>query len=384
MSMKSGIPGACYPTGAGGCTRPGRPWRDRPQPRYRPAVFFEEIRRGGCCSYVLACADTCAGVVVDPELSQIDRTLALVAKAGIRIHYVIDTHTHADHFSASQELARRLGIPRVMHRASVAPNLDVRVDDGETLIAGRMRLRALATPGHTDDSISLVLPDRVLTGDTLLRGATGRTDLPTGNPEALYESLFGKLLQLDDALAVYPGHNYKDLPVTTIGDEKRTNPRLQKRDRAAFVEQMRALNLGMPDHLTEALRTNRTGGKTVAQLLDEAARRIAFLSMDELRERIEAGGKDVVVLDVRERDAYDAGHIPGALHVPRGQLELRIDQTLPDPTVRVVTCCEFGKISTLAADTLHSMGYVRAVALDGGMKGWREAGYPVEPTASRS
>ena len=345
-------------------------------------MIFEEIRTGGCCSYVIACGETCAGVVIDPELLQIDRTLALIGKAGVRVHYVIDTHTHADHFSASRELARRLGVPRVMHRASIAPDVDVRIDDGETLIAGRLRLRVISTPGHTDDSISLVVADRVLTGDTLLRGATGRTDLPTGDPEALHESLFAKLLQLDDGLAVYPGHNYKDAPVSTIGQEKATNPRLQKRDRAAFVEQIRALSLGMPDHLTEALRTNRTGGKTVVQLLDEAARRIAFVSMEELRDRVAAGVGELVVLDIRERDAYDAGHIPGARHVPRGQLELRIDQTLPDPTVRVVTCCEFGKISTLAADTLRTMGYVRAVALDGGMKSWREAGYPIETTAS--
>jgi len=347
-------------------------------------MIFEEVRAGGCCSYVVACGDTCAGVIVDPEISQLDRTLGLVSKLGIRVHYVVDTHTHADHFTASLELARRLGIPRVMYRASIAPDVDVRIDDGEMLIAGRLRIRAIHTPGHTEDSISLVLPDRVLTGDTLLRGATGRTDLPTGDPDALYDSLFGRLLRLDDGLAVYPGHNYKNVPVSTIGEEKANNPRLQKRDRAAFVEQMRALNIGMPDHLTEALRTNRTGGKTVAQLLEEAAQRIAFMSMEEVRERVSAGGNGLTVLDVRERDAYDAGHIPGALHVPRGQLEIRIDSVLPDPTVRVVTCCEFGKISTLAADTLRTMGFARAVALDGGMKAWREAGYPLEPTAPKS
>ena len=344
-------------------------------------MIFEEIRSGGCCSYVIACGETCAGVVIDPERSQIDRTLAFLGKAGVRVHYVVDTHTHADHFSASLELASRLRVPRVMHRSSVAPSVDVRIDDGETLIAGRMRIRVLATPGHTEDSVSLVLADRVFTGDTLLRGATGRTDLPTGDPERLHESLFERLLRLDDGLAVYPGHNYKDIPVSTIGYEKANNPRLQKRDRAEFVEQMRALNLGMPDHLTEALHTNRTGGKTVAQLLDEAASRITFMSLDELRDRVARGGDGIVVLDIRERDAFDAGHVPGARHVPRGQLELRIDQVLPDPTVRVVTCCEFGKISTLAADTLRTMGYVRAVALDGGMKSWRDAGYPLETTA---
>jgi rhodanese-related sulfurtransferase len=239
----------------------------------------------------------------------------------------------------------------------------------------------LYTPGHTDDSMSIVLPDRVLTGDALLRLCTGRTDLPTGDPSVLYDSLFGRLLRLDDATRVYPGHNYKDLPVTTIGQEKAENPRLQKRDRAAFVEQMRTLNLGMPDHLTEALRTNRTGGKPVSELLEEAASRIAFMSMDEVRDRIAAGGAGLVVLDVREQDQWAAGHIPGARHVPRGQLEIRIDQVLPDPTTLVLTCCEFGKISTLAAATLRTMGFVRAVALDGGIKAWREAGYPLEAAA---
>jgi glyoxylase-like metal-dependent hydrolase (beta-lactamase superfamily II)/rhodanese-related sulfurtransferase len=343
-------------------------------------MVFEEIRTGGCCSYLVACSETCAGVLVDPELSQSDRLLALLTKTGVRLRYVVDTHTHADHFSASRELGRRLGVPVVMHRASVAPHIDLRVDDGEMLIAGRLRMRILHTPGHTDDSISIVLPDRVMTGDALLRLATGRTDLPTGDPDALYTSLFEKLLQLDDGLVVYPGHNYKGTPPTTIGEEKRENPRLQKRERPAFVAQMQSLSLGMPDHLTEALRTNRTGGKTVAQLLDEAAAGITFMSMEEVLERATAAVGDLVVLDVREREAYNAGHVPGARLMPRGQLEIRVDQVLSDPTTPVVTYCEFGKISTLAAATLRTMGFTRAVALDGGMKAWREAGYPLEKT----
>jgi glyoxylase-like metal-dependent hydrolase (beta-lactamase superfamily II)/rhodanese-related sulfurtransferase len=347
-------------------------------------MIFEEVRAGGCLSYLVGCPETCSAVLIDPELSQVDRYLALAAKAGLRFHYVIDTHTHADHFSAARELSRRLEVPSVMQRASLAPYVDVRVDDGETIIAGRLRLRVVHTPGHTDDSICLVLHDRVLTGDTLLRGGTGRTDLPSGDPEALYESLFGKLFGLDDALAVHPAHDYKGTPVSTLGQEKAQNPRLQRRDRTAFVAQMRALNLEMPQHLTEALRTNRTGGKTVAQLLDEAASRISFMSMEEVRQRVAAGDRSLVILDVRERDAYDAGHVPGARHLPRGQLELRVDRDLPDPTTRILAYCEFGKISTLAAATLRAMGYTRAVALDGGFKAWREAGHPLERTSSGS
>src|SRR5437764_9948795 len=145
---------------------------------------------------------------------------------------------------------------------------------------------------------------------------------------------------------------------------------------------MRALSLQRPEDLTEALRTNGTGGKTVTQLLDEAASRISFMSMEEVRERLAAGDRDLVIVDVRERDAYDAGHVPGAHHLARGQLELRVDKELPDPTARILTYCEFGKISMLAASTLRTMGYTRALALDGGIKAWREGDYPIERTSA--
>jgi glyoxylase-like metal-dependent hydrolase (beta-lactamase superfamily II)/rhodanese-related sulfurtransferase len=340
-------------------------------------MIFEQIATGGCQSYLLGCSETCAGALIDPEVSQIDRCLALASRDALRIRFVIDTHTHADHFSASRQIADRLGAMRVMHIASPAPGVDMRVDDGESLAVGKLRLQVLHTPGHTADSICLVGDDRVFTGDTLLIGGTGRTDLPTGSPEALYDSLFGRLLKLDPTLKIYPAHEYKSRAHSTIGEEIANNPRLQQRDRAAFVQMMKSLDLSMPTHLTEALRTNMSGGKTVAQMLNEAAACVPFMSMAELRARVEAAPADLTVLDVRERDDYEAGHIPGARLLPRGQLELRVNSELPDPTARIVTCCEFGRISTLAAATLRSMGFLRAVALDGGMKSWVEAGYPM-------
>jgi glyoxylase-like metal-dependent hydrolase (beta-lactamase superfamily II)/rhodanese-related sulfurtransferase len=341
-------------------------------------VIFEQIATGGCQSYLVGCADTCAGVLIDPELSQVDRYVALAARDSLRIRYLIDTHTHADHFSGTRELARRLAIPVVMHRASPAPFVDLRLEDGEMLVVGKLRLRVLHTPGHTRDSMCLVAEDRVFTGDTLLIGAIGRTDLPSGDPEALHDSLFNKVLKLDPALEVYPAHDYKTQGHTTIAQELAANPRLQKRDRAEFVAMMRNLNLTMPTHLTEALRTNMSGGKTVAQLLAEAAATVPFMSLEELKARVDSRATDLVVLDVRERDAYEEGHIPSARLLPRGQLELRVNQDLPDPTLRILAYCEIGRISTLAAATLREMGYQRAVALDGGMKAWREAGFPVK------
>jgi glyoxylase-like metal-dependent hydrolase (beta-lactamase superfamily II)/rhodanese-related sulfurtransferase len=342
-------------------------------------MIFEQIATGGCQSYLVGCEESCVAVVIDPEVRSLDRYKALAARNGVQVRYVVDTHTHADHFSGTHELGRALDVPIVMHRDSPAPFADLRLQDGDMLVVGRLRLQALHTPGHTRDSMCLLTEDRVFTGDTLLIGGTGRTDLPSGDPSALYDSLFGKVLKLDPELKVFPAHDYKQLGSSTIAAEIAGNPRLQKHDRAAFVDMMRHLNLSMPTHLTEALRTNMTGGKSVAQILAQAAAKIPFISLTELAAHAERGDSDLVVLDVREKDAFAAGHVPGARHVPRGQLELRVDTELPDPTSRIVTVCEFGKISTLAAATLRDLGFMRTSALDGGMKAWRDKGLPLAP-----
>lgn len=341
-------------------------------------MVFEQVTTGGCQSYLLGCSDTCVAALIDPELSQIDHYLALASRDGLRIRYVIDTHTHADHFSATKEIAHRLKVPVVMHRASPAPFVDMRLGDGELVAIGKLRLHAMHTPGHTADSMCLHVEDRVFTGDTLLIGGTGRTDLPSGDAESLHDSLFNRLLQLDPALKVFPAHDYKGRSHSTIAEEIATNPRLAKRERVEFVAMMGGLNLTMPTHVTEALRTNMSGGRTVASLIAEASAVVPFMSLGELNARVEAAEDDLIVLDVRERDAYEAGHIDRARLLPRGQLELRVNQELPDPTRRILICCELGYISTLAAATLRTIGFGRAVALDGGMKAWREAGYRVK------
>lgn len=339
-------------------------------------MIFEHIRSGGCQSYLVGCEHSRAAFLVDPEISHVDEYVALAARDGLRIHYAIDTHTHADHFSATHSLGEKLQVPVVMHHASPAPYVDLKVDDREMLLVGNLRVEIFHTPGHTQDSMCLRVEDRLFTGDTLLIGATGRTDLPTGNPEALHDSLFNGILQLEPELKVFPAHDYKGRDHSTLGAEISNNPRLQKRDVGAFVEMMGGLNLSMPTHITEALRTNMSGGKSVAQLLAAAADSVPFMSIEELCRLVKNADQRLVVLDVRERDAYENCHIPGAKLLPRGQLELRVNDELPDPTRRILSYCEYGKISTLATATLREMGFKHAVALDGGMQAWREAGYP--------
>jgi glyoxylase-like metal-dependent hydrolase (beta-lactamase superfamily II)/rhodanese-related sulfurtransferase len=341
-------------------------------------MILETVEVGGCRSYVIGCPKTHVGAVIDPEISAIERYRGLASQHGLTLRFAIDTHTHADHFSAAREIGKALNAQVVMSHLSAAPFVDIRLDDGDLLLVGELRLQAIATPGHTADSTSFLTPGHVFTGDTLLIGGTGRTDLPTGDPDQLYDSLFNRLLKLDPATAIHPAHEYKGRTGSTIGEEIASNPRLQKTDRAEFVAMMRALNIQAPTHLTEALRVNMSGAKSVARLLSEASTGVPFMSMDELSRRLAARQNNLIALDVREKDAFDAGHLPGAMSLPRGQLELRVNEAFPDPTVRIVTICEFGKISTLAAATLRSLGFMHASALDGGMKAWRDAGLAVE------
>src|SRR6516162_10245292 len=131
-------------------------------------MIFEQLAVGGCQSYVIGCTETFAGAIIDPEIRLIDRYRAIAAREGLTIRHVIDTHTHADHFSAARALGETLKVPVVMHRESPAPFAELRLDDGNMLVIGNLRLKALHTPGHTRDSMCLVAADRVFTGDTLL------------------------------------------------------------------------------------------------------------------------------------------------------------------------------------------------------------------------
>lgn len=341
-------------------------------------MILEQVATGGCQSYLVGCPETRAAALIDPASGRVDHYHGLTARHGVRIRYLIDTHTHADHFSATLEMKQALGVPVVMHALAPAAHADMRVEHGQTLIVGGLRLLVLHTPGHTADSMCLAVAGHVFTGDTLLFGGTGRTDLPSGDPDALFDSLFDRLLRLDPATEIHPAHDYRGDQRSTIGAEIAGNPRLRHRDRGDFVAMMRDLNLQAPTHLTEALRTNMNGGVPVARLLAEATARVPFISLEALAMAIAARDNDLIVLDVREREPFASQHVPGAVHLPRGQLELRVNAVLPDPTRRIVTVCEHGKISTLAAATLRMLGFTRVMALDGGMQAWRDAGHPSE------
>jgi glyoxylase-like metal-dependent hydrolase (beta-lactamase superfamily II) len=218
--------------------------------------IFEQIRSAGCLSYLLGCAREKICVVIDPELDKADDYVGLAQFFQAKLLYAIDTHTHADHSSACKVMRERHGIQVVMHAETEAPYADLRVKDGDYIEFGQCSLQVIHTPGHTQDAMCLLFKDRIFTGDTLLIGGCGRTDLPGGNAEAQYHSLL-KLKALGGDLRVYPGHDYREA-VSTLGDEQQKNPRMQIASKEEFVHFMTSRKPPLPRKIQEALEWNRT------------------------------------------------------------------------------------------------------------------------------
>ena len=219
-------------------------------------LFFEQIRSGGCLSYFLSCKKEKVCLVIDPEIDKAEEYLRLAEELSSRFLYAIDTHTHADHSSACKILRDKVGGKVVMHRASEAPYVDLKVGEGDVIRCGGIALQVLYTPGHTEDSTCLLFGDRIFTGDTLLVGGCGRTDLPGGNAEKQYESL-QRLASLEDQVRVFPAHDYRPA-FSTLGDEKKNNPRMLVDSKEKFVHLMTSSKSPLPRKFHSAIEWNRS------------------------------------------------------------------------------------------------------------------------------
>jgi sulfur dioxygenase len=215
-------------------------------------------------SYLLAERRGGEALIIDPVLENTAQYVRLLEELDVKLVMAVDTHIHADHVTALGELRHRTGCASAMGEMTRAECVSVQFHEGDRLCVDNLHLDIVYTPGHTDDSYSFVLPDRVFTGDTLLIRGTGRTDFQNGDPAAQYDSLFGKLLVLPEDTLVYPAHDYNGMTVSTIGEEKRHNPRLQVADRQAYIELMNGLELDDPKLMDIAVPANRACGARVA------------------------------------------------------------------------------------------------------------------------
>lgn len=213
-------------------------------------------------TYLIADLSTFEAVLVDPVLEQVERDLKLIRELGLTLRYCLETHIHADHLTGTGKLRELTGCQGVVPENAQVDCADRFIGDGEVLKIGEVKIQAIATLGHTDSHMSYLVNDGcVLTGDSLLIRGCGRTDFQSGDAGTLYDHITQKLFTLPDATKVYPGHDYKGHTVSTIGEEKKLNPRFVGHDRASFIELMNNLNLPNPKKIAEAVPANQRCGE---------------------------------------------------------------------------------------------------------------------------
>jgi rhodanese-related sulfurtransferase len=298
-----------------------------------------------------------------------------VRELDLKLVKAVDTHLHADHITGLGALRDRTRCITVMGENSKADVVSMRLAEGDRLTIEGLSLDVLYTPGHTDDSYSFLMSDRVFTGDTLLIRGTGRTDFQNGDARAQYDSLFGKLLRLPDETLVFPAHDYKGDTVSTIGEERRHNPRLQVKSADEYAALMASLNLPNPKMMDVAVPSNMKVG--LAQ--QEIARRGWALNAAGAIALV--GRPEAVFIDLREKSEREKhGSISGALHAPYGDLQDNIrpggmlHALAEDSRKRIVFYCAFGERSAMAVQAAQDAGLSSATHVEGGIDAWKKAG----------
>jgi len=281
-------------------------------------VIFQQLfdQASSTFTYVLASRKGGEALIIDPVLEHVQEYLDFMERMELKLVKAADTHVHADHITGLGELRDKTRCITVMGEQSPVDVVSMRVREGDTIDIDGVSLSVLYTPGHTIDSYSFQMPGRIFTGDTLLIRGTGRTDFQSGDPRAQYDSLFNKLLRMPDATLVYPAHDYKGETVSTIGEERLRNPRLQVRSIEQYVELMNSLDLPNPKMMDVAVPANMAIGHRQIEALapDEA------LTVDQAAGRLKDPG--VVWIDLREdKEREKEGVIPGSVHAPYPHLE---------------------------------------------------------------
>ena len=347
-------------------------------------MYFKQLldERYGCASYVVASRQSHEAAIVDPSLD-VGPYEALLRERDFQLRYVIETHVHADHLSGARQLAAKYGASVCLYESARVAYPYRPLRDGEELALGQLRLRVWHTPGHRPELISLLIinpprspePSMVLTGDSLLVGDVGRPDFTGGDPTVQFESL-RRLLRLPDWVAVFPGHfegpcgkGMCGRPSTTIGFERRYNP-LAHLEREAFLATITSGVPARPLNMTAIEATNR-GMAQVSWAMLTSVPFIQEIDVDTL----ESLSAETMMLDVREPEEYEHGHVPGALNLPQADLASRLDELPRHRPLALI--CRSGARSLRAAQFLRQVGFEQVANVQGGTEAWRTAGKPL-------
>jgi sulfur dioxygenase len=331
-------------------------------------------------TYLLADPLSRAAILIDPVYEQAHRDLALLRELELDLKIVADTHAHADHVTAAWLLKQKTGCSIALAAAAGADNVDLPLQHGDHLRIPGITLEVRATPGHTSGCLTYVLSDYSMcfTGDTLLIRGCGRSDFQQGDAARLYHSITEQIFSLPDACIVYPAHDYNGRTESSVGEEKRHNPRAggdaNERD---FVQYMNAMQLPHPKKIDEALPANMRSGMPVDGVLpaepDWADLRLTYAGITEVEpEWVIQNQPSVTILDVREADEIDqtlAG-LSNAISIPLSELRERVSELPTDKPI--VTLCRSGKRSSLALGILTAAGHHRVANIHGGVLRWHK------------
>ncbi len=356
--------------------------------RERPMLTFRQLFDPQSSTYTYLLADKSGdAVLIDPVFEQVRRDAALIGELGLTLRWTIETHVHADHVTGAWMLKQRLGSQIALSTHSGAEGADRYVEPGDRITFGPRYLTVRATPGHTNGCVTYVLDDEsvAFTGDCLLVRGCGRTDFQEGDSRTLYQAIHQQIFTLPAECLLYPAHDYRGIPCTSVAEERRFNPRIGgDLSETDFVGYMSNLNLPHPKQIDVAVPANLACGKPAVSTLAQndptwAPLAFTFAGFWEVQPHwVEEHLNDVLVVDVREPDEFDGplGHIRGALLAPLGGLATEASGIPKDKPI--VTVCRAGGRSAQAINILQKAGFTDVANLAGGMLRWRADGLSVE------
>lgn len=348
---------------------------------------LKQFRQQGCLSYVLSDRETRAAAIVDPRVDMMDEYRSFFADHGLKPVCAIDTHIHADHFSATHFFQAEYGAVVAMSEKTRSARPGLRLKAGSRLEIGGLALETLETPGHTADSISLAGHGMVFTGDTLFIGSTGRTDFPTADPAAQFDSIHAVLGALPDGTVLLPGHDYSELIFSTIGAEKSRNPHWLIPTREEFVAMKR--NELIPTSMEETRKKVEfnsslspqgssgqecVGASTACGMPLGDTGAVASISVEKFSHKLKERGPGVEYVDVREVSEFTEGHMPGAINIPLSEVAFHFERL--SQAKRVYLSCLSGRRSLMVAKNLSYLGLPDVVNVSGGYKAWVQSGLP--------
>jgi len=354
-------------------------------------VIFRQLfdPQSSTYTYLLADPGSREALLIDPVFEQVRRDAALIDELGLKLKWTLETHVHADHVTGAWLMREKLGSRIALSKASGADGADKYLEPGERIGFGKKYLEARSTPGHTSGCMTYVLDDNSLafTGDALLIRGCGRTDFQQGDARMLFRSVRTQIFSLPEDCLIYPGHDYRGLTQTSVGEEKLYNPRLAESvGEGDFVGYMTHLGLPHPKQMDVAVPANMSCGKpktmTAADpLIDPswAPLTFTFAGIWEVQPHwLEEHLREVQIVDVREPDEFNGplGHVPGAKLIPLGKLNERSAEMKKSEPLVIV--CRSGARSAQATVLLGKAGFEKVANLSGGMLRWRAQRFSVE------